>query len=111
MKGRDPGCPAQHRFTADESRWEAVRCRDPAARGQFVYAVKTTRVYCRPDCASRLPKRPNVVFFTSGQAAERAGFRACKRCQPDGRDLIQEHTLKVAAACRTIENSEVSPSL
>jgi AraC family transcriptional regulator of adaptative response/methylated-DNA-[protein]-cysteine methyltransferase len=55
--------------------WQQVLARDATADGQFVYAVQSTRIYCRPSCPSRRPTRRN--------AAELAGFRACKRCQPD----------------------------
>jgi AraC family transcriptional regulator of adaptative response/methylated-DNA-[protein]-cysteine methyltransferase len=68
---------------SDDERWEAVRRRDPAANGAFVYAVRTTGVYCRPSCAARLPRRENVSFHASGPAAGEAGFRPCKRCRPE----------------------------
>ena len=57
--------------------------RDPRADGQFVYAVKSTHIYCRPTCASRRPDRKNVTFFPSPAAARAAGYRACLRCEPD----------------------------
>jgi len=63
--------------------WQQVLARDSSADGQFVYAVQSTKVYCRPSCPSRRPARHNVRFFPSAAAAELAGFRACKRCQPD----------------------------
>lgn len=62
--------------------WQQVLARDPAADGQFVYAVKSTGVYCRPSCPSRRPERKNVSFFASNLLAEAAGFRACLRCEP-----------------------------
>ena len=62
--------------------WQQVLARDSSADGQFVYAVQSTKVYCRPSCPSRRPARHNVRFFPSAAAAELAGFRACKRCQP-----------------------------
>jgi AraC family transcriptional regulator, regulatory protein of adaptative response / methylated-DNA-[protein]-cysteine methyltransferase len=65
----------------DAQCWEAVRRRDPAADGTFVYAVRTTGVYRRPSCAAR-PLRENVCFHPTATAAEAAGFRACKRCRP-----------------------------
>jgi AraC family transcriptional regulator of adaptative response/methylated-DNA-[protein]-cysteine methyltransferase len=65
-----------------EIRWQAVSGRDPAADGQFVYAVRTTGVYCRPSCKSRPPRRENVTFFGLPAQAEAAGYRACKRCRP-----------------------------
>jgi AraC family transcriptional regulator of adaptative response/methylated-DNA-[protein]-cysteine methyltransferase len=63
--------------------WESVLHRDPSADDRFLYGVKTTGVYCRPTCPSRRPKRDNVAFFSSVEAAERAGFRACQRCRPN----------------------------
>jgi AraC family transcriptional regulator of adaptative response/methylated-DNA-[protein]-cysteine methyltransferase len=63
--------------------WQQVLARDTAADGQFFYAVKSTMIYCRPSCPSRRPARQNVRFFPTASAAEQAGFRACKRCQPD----------------------------
>jgi AraC family transcriptional regulator of adaptative response/methylated-DNA-[protein]-cysteine methyltransferase len=66
----------------DDSRWEAVVRRDPAQDGAFVYAVASTRVYCRPSCPSRRPLRQRVSFFATPDAAESAGYRACRRCHP-----------------------------
>jgi AraC family transcriptional regulator of adaptative response/methylated-DNA-[protein]-cysteine methyltransferase len=65
-----------------DPRWDAVLARNAGFDGKFVYAVKTTGVYCRPNCPSRRAKPENVAFYaTSGEAAQ-AGFRACKRCRP-----------------------------
>jgi AraC family transcriptional regulator of adaptative response/methylated-DNA-[protein]-cysteine methyltransferase len=63
--------------------WQQVLARDTAADGQFVYAVKSTGIYCRPSCPSRRPERKNVSFFASNALAEAAGFRACLRCEPN----------------------------
>ena len=63
--------------------WQQVLERDASADGQFFYAVKSTKVYCRPSCPSRRPTRKNVAFYPTAAAAETAGFRACKRCEPD----------------------------
>jgi AraC family transcriptional regulator, regulatory protein of adaptative response / methylated-DNA-[protein]-cysteine methyltransferase len=63
--------------------WQQVLARDPNADGQFFYAVKSTHIYCRPSCPSRRPSRKNVAFFPTSAAAEAAGYRACKRCEPD----------------------------
>jgi len=60
----------------------AVEGRDAAADGQFVFAVKTTGVYCRPSCPARRPLKKNVRFFANCDEAEAAGFRACQRCKP-----------------------------
>ena len=62
--------------------WEAVLSRDRRCDGRFVYAVSSTRVYCRPSCPSRRPTRNHVTFFDSVQRAEAAGYRACLRCRP-----------------------------
>jgi AraC family transcriptional regulator, regulatory protein of adaptative response / methylated-DNA-[protein]-cysteine methyltransferase len=70
------------RYETDDARWEAVQRRDRKADGAFVFAVTTSGVYCRPDCSGR-PLRRNVRFYDSRQAAQAAGFRACKRCRPD----------------------------
>ncbi len=63
--------------------WQQVLARDCSADGQFVYAVKSTHIFCRPSCPSRRPTRKNVTFYPSPAAAEQAGYRACKRCEPD----------------------------
>ncbi len=63
--------------------WQQVLERDVHADGQFFYAVKSTKIYCRPSCPSRRPAKKNVSFFPTATAAEQAGFRACKRCEPD----------------------------
>jgi AraC family transcriptional regulator of adaptative response/methylated-DNA-[protein]-cysteine methyltransferase len=62
--------------------WEAVLTKDAGMDGAFYYAVTTTGVYCRPSCPSRLPRRANVLFFRNADAAEQAGYRACRRCRP-----------------------------
>ncbi len=63
--------------------WQQVLERDGRADGQFFYAVKSTRVYCRPSCPSRRPTRKNVTFYPTAEAARAAGYRACLRCEPD----------------------------
>lgn len=62
--------------------WQAVLARDARRDGEFVYAVRTTGVYCRPSCPSRRPRRENVAFYAAAADAERDGFRACGRCGP-----------------------------
>jgi AraC family transcriptional regulator of adaptative response/methylated-DNA-[protein]-cysteine methyltransferase len=74
LNGTTPG--------TDDSRWRAVAARDPRSDGRFVYAVRSTGVYCRPSCPSRRPKRGSVVFFPNADSAEVAGFRECRRCRP-----------------------------
>ncbi len=95
----------------DEERWEAVLRRDAAADGEFVYSVRTTGVYCRPSCASRVALRKNVTFHASCEAAERGGFRPCKRCRPDQAGIAEQHREAVEAACRRIEAAETAPAL
>lgn len=87
-----------HSDSAD-LRWEQMTRRDDSADGQFVYAVATTRIYCRPSCKSRLPKRENVVFFTLPAQAEDAGFRPCKRCQPRQARIADPRLQVVQAVC------------
>ncbi|CAK7267389.1 hypothetical protein SEPCBS57363_002567 [Sporothrix epigloea] len=69
-------------FASDDEKWRAVTMRDDRADGAFVYAVRTTRIYCRPNCKARLARRANVLFYLDCGAAEASGFRACKRCKP-----------------------------
>ena len=99
------------RYVLDDERWTAVVHRDPKADGKFYFSVKTTGVYCRPSCAARLARRENVRFHLSCQEAERAGFRACKRCQPNGPSLADQYVAMVAAACRAIKTAEEMPGL
>ena len=66
----------------DNARWTALVARDPASDGLFVYAVRTTRIFCRPICKARLARRSNVEFYNTPAEAEAAGYRPCKRCQP-----------------------------
>ncbi len=95
----------------DAPRWQAVLARDTApACGPFLYAVTTQGVFCRPGCPSRAPLRRNVRFFGEVAAAEAAGFRACKRCDPKG-ERAAIHAEAVRAACALIEASETIPSL
>src|SRR5689334_13679546 len=63
--------------------YRAVQSRDPRFDGWFFTAVRTTGIYCRPSCPATTPQRRNVEFFASAAAAQRAGYRACKRCRPD----------------------------
>lgn len=69
--------------TSDDLHWKAVIQRDHSQDGKWFYGVLSTGVYCRPSCAARRPRRENVRFFPSAEAAEREGFRACKRCKPN----------------------------
>lgn len=66
-----------------EEQWNAIIHCDSSYDGQFLYAVKTTGIFCRPSCKSRDPKRDNVLILMTVDAATEVGFRACKRCRPD----------------------------
>jgi AraC family transcriptional regulator of adaptative response/methylated-DNA-[protein]-cysteine methyltransferase len=81
--------------------WAAVAAHDSRRDGDFVYAVSTTGVYCRPSCPSRRPLRANVSFFPTPAAAEAAGYRACLRCRP--RDEAKPIDLAVARAREFLE--------
>jgi AraC family transcriptional regulator of adaptative response/methylated-DNA-[protein]-cysteine methyltransferase len=96
---------------ANPSRWKAVARRDASADGSFCFAVKTTGIYCRPSCPARRPKRENVEFFDSPDRAERAGYRACRRCDPRGASANVRNAQLVARACRMIDGSYDPPSL
>src|SRR5215212_2338942 len=76
--------------TLADGRWQAVVNRDRGHDGQFVFAVSTTGIYCRPSCPARRPLPENVTFFADPAAAERAGFRACRRCRPKAVASSQE---------------------
>jgi AraC family transcriptional regulator of adaptative response/methylated-DNA-[protein]-cysteine methyltransferase len=84
--------------------WNAIESRDRSYEGQFVVAVKTTRIYCRPGCPARTPLQKNVEFYAVPAAAELAGFRACKRCKPQEVDPCDEHAMRVEALCRHIQS-------
>lgn len=98
-------------FSTDDARWQAVLNKNENADGQFWYSVKTTGIFCRPSCPSRPSLRSNVSFHQSPEAAEKAGFRACKRCDPKGPGLAGQHAEAVATACRMITEAEEFPSL
>ncbi len=95
----------------DDARWRAVMRRDRAAEGRFVYSVRTTGVYCRPTCAARRALRANVEFYQTPADAERAGFRACKRCKPNEIVSRTEYASAVALACQRIADAADSPDL
>jgi AraC family transcriptional regulator, regulatory protein of adaptative response / methylated-DNA-[protein]-cysteine methyltransferase len=94
-----------------ERRWKALRERTPEASAPFYYAVRTTGIFCRQGCSSRLPKRENVEFFDTWQAALAAGYRPCRRCTPT-KDAREERLRRVIEqACRRIEHAESMPNL
>lgn len=98
-------------YKTEDDRWAAVQVRDIAADGHFVYAVRTTGVYCQPSSTARMPKRENVEFFDSAEAAEAAGYRASRRARGNQTSAVAERAALVARACRLIETSETPPKL
>lgn len=105
VSGREPD------FRTEDARWAALLARDPRADAWFVYAVQTTGVYCRPSGSARLPRRENVVFFDSADEAEAAGYRPSQRTVSDRTAAAARRAALVAAACRTIQESETQPAL
>ncbi len=92
-----------------DPRWEAVAKRDKSAEGQFVVAVLSTGVYCRPGCPSRLPRPENVRFFATNEEAEKAGFRPCKRCDPNSAAISERLAAAIARASALIEAADGAP--
>jgi AraC family transcriptional regulator, regulatory protein of adaptative response / methylated-DNA-[protein]-cysteine methyltransferase len=104
--------PAQdQRSTVErDPRWAAVLRRDPTADKKFVYAVRTTGVYCRPSSPTRRPKPENVEFFDSPEAAQTAGYRPSRRAA-DQATVATQHVALISDACRYIETAETLPTL
>jgi len=106
-----PALPTLPAMTAD-ALWRAVEARDARLDGLFVYAVRSTGIYCRPSCPSRRPRRDRSLFFASPDAAEAAGFRSCRRCRPREEAPRDAQLDLVVRACRAIEGQEEAvPSL
>ncbi|HEY9075345.1 MAG TPA: bifunctional DNA-binding transcriptional regulator/O6-methylguanine-DNA methyltransferase Ada [Anaerolineaceae bacterium] len=95
----------------EEKRWQIILQQQMQSPPPFYYGVITTRIYCQPGCPSRLPRRENVRFFDTCFQAEAAGFRPCKRCQPDQSQPMDPHRQAILAACTLLDNSEEEPSL
>ncbi len=93
----------QPKATTDDAYWRATLARDTAADRIFVYAVSSTGIYCRPSCPSRKPARRHVTFFQTPEAAERAGFRPCRRCRPQDYARGDARVELVMRACRLID--------
>jgi len=101
---RKIGAEKNHdRRTVGAALWRAVQARDRKADGAFVYAVRSTGIYCRPSCPSRKPRREQVIFFPLAEAAEQKGFRACRRCRPRAVQLSNPKIATVARVCREID--------
>src|SRR5438034_9095237 len=86
--------------------WNAVIARDSSRDGSFVFAVRSTGIYCRPSCPARRPRREQVSFFPIPEAAEEAGFRACKRCQPRRAKVLDPQIELVRRVCHIIDEHD-----
>ena len=102
-----PPQPTSMAAASAAARWMAVTARD-ASNNTFVYAVRSTRIYCRPSCPARLARRANVEFFDTPAQAESAGYRACKRCQFDVSVKVDPRSRLVQQARDTIAAAVLS---
>jgi len=91
----------------DTARWQSVLRRAGEHDGAFVFAVRTTGIYCRPSCPARRPRRENVTFYADAATAEQAGFRACRRCRPQA--ALAPGLLTVQRVCRYLETHRDQP--
>jgi AraC family transcriptional regulator of adaptative response/methylated-DNA-[protein]-cysteine methyltransferase len=94
---------------SDDARWEAVLTRDARFDGQFVFAVSSTGIYCRPSCPARRPRREHVSFFQLPEVAEQSGFRACRRCHPRDLQVVDPQIRIAREVCRVIEQNDGEP--
>ena len=93
-----------------EAKWQAVATRDARCDGQFVFAVSSTKIYCRPSCPSRRARRERVAFYDSPDAAEQAGFRACLRCHPRNSSVSDPQVELAQRVCRLIDGAGDEPT-
>lgn len=103
MRNKKTSLTGQPTQIIDE-RWRAVVSRDARFDGIFVFAVSSTGIYCRPSCPARRPKQARVLFFDRFETAERAGFRACRRCKPQLTRIADPGLQRVQRICRSIES-------
>jgi AraC family transcriptional regulator of adaptative response/methylated-DNA-[protein]-cysteine methyltransferase len=96
-------------YATDAARYRAFAARDERAEGRFIVAVKTTGIYCRPNCPARPPKRENIEFFDDIASARRAGYRSCLRCKPDEPSQSTRVAKLITQACRRLERDEEAP--
>lgn len=97
------------RAMLDQDRcWQALCERDAAFDGRFVFAVRSTGIFCRPSCPARRPARERTAFYTDPAAAQAAGYRPCRRCSPCGPSPSEQLDALVIAACRLLDETETS---
>jgi len=95
-------------FATPSTRWTALQTRNPLAADAFIYCVKSTKIYCRPTCPSRLARRANVIFQNTYIEAAAAGYRPCKRCRPNYQgDEADSQKLAVKKACEIIQKEPI----
>jgi AraC family transcriptional regulator of adaptative response/methylated-DNA-[protein]-cysteine methyltransferase len=94
-----------------EECWRTLERRDAGAEGRFFYGVRTTKVYCRPGCTSRLPLRRNTMFFETLAEAEAVGLRPCKRCRPTDGSPATRHVAAIEKACTLLRDGDAVPTL
>ncbi|EPM59546.1 Ada regulatory protein [Pseudomonas syringae pv. actinidiae ICMP 19071] len=113
MDSINASAPEQALRTEDDPRWDILlnRRSGSAVSADFVYAVRTTGVYCTPGSPSRLPRPENIVFFDSASQAEAAGFRPSRRSAQDQQSVDLKHAAAVAEACRVIDACDSMPNL
>src|SRR6267142_6000336 len=90
--------------------WNAVLARDASRDGSFVFAVRSTGIYCRPSCPARRPRREQVSYFQIPEVAEQAGFRACRRCHPRRARTDDPQIELVRQICHAIDEHEEEPA-
>jgi AraC family transcriptional regulator of adaptative response/methylated-DNA-[protein]-cysteine methyltransferase len=93
----------------EEAKWQAVLGKDARADGDFVFAVSSTGIYCRPSCPSRRPLRKHVSFYPLPEVAEQAGYRACRRCHPRTVAANDPQVEMSRQVCRLIDNNQGEP--
>ena len=89
-----------------DARWQAIVSRTQSGAQPFYYGVLTTGIFCVPGCPARQPKRDNVVYFDSIDDAKQAGYRPCKRCQPEGNSKRQQRIAQIIKACRLLDSAQ-----
>jgi AraC family transcriptional regulator of adaptative response/methylated-DNA-[protein]-cysteine methyltransferase len=94
---------------SSDALWRACLDRNASYDGRFIVAVRTTGIYCRPSCPARKPRRENVQFFTAPELARQAGFRACKRCNPDRETLRDPAAERALSICHYIRSAIDEP--